>query len=80
MRIGVEPGTEFSEGCAVFPAGAVDELAARDLVNGLGEANRWQERGEWMGPAAGIAAFRGMDRVAGGYGAGDERLPVALGG
>jgi hypothetical protein len=77
--IGLEPGAEFSEGSAVASSGAEDELAAGHTVDGTGEPDRLQERGEGMGMGAGIEAVRRVDGVASARSAGGERLPVALG-
>ena len=79
LWIGLESGAEFSEGRAVFPSGAVDELAAGDLGERACELDRLQERGEGMGTAARIGAVTRADGVAGARSAGYERLPVELG-
>jgi hypothetical protein len=77
LRIGLKSGAEFSEG-RVAPAGAVNELAPRDLSRLAGEPDRLQQRREWMRAPSGIAAVRRVDGVAGSRGTIDERLPILL--
>ncbi len=78
LGIGLESGAEFSERRPVFPSRAVDELPTGDLGERACEPDRLQERCEGMGTAAGIAAVRRSDGVAGGRSAGSEHFPEVL--
>jgi len=80
-----QPGSAWSRvrssenGVRIFPSRAVDELPPRDRAECAGEPDRLQEGREGMRTAAGIAAVRRADGVAGGRSPGGERFPVALG-